>query len=99
MNIKVMQLVNDNNNPAANQIVLFINDVLYFVSYGTNIAKYEIKTQKLTLSEKWNFSHTTSKHLYMFLRDYTKHPVYSCKDVRENIKNKVFKVVKTLDVK
>lgn len=97
MYIKVMQLVNDKNNPAANQIVLVIGETIHFVSYGTLIAKYEIRTQKLTLSKDWEYSKTTRKHLYIFLRDYTRHPVYNITDVRNNIKNKVFKVKETLN--
>lgn len=97
MYIKVMQLVNDKNNGAVNQIVVFINNVIHFVSYGTLIAKYDINTEKLTLSKDWKYSKTTRKHLYIFLRDYTRHPVYNINDVRNNIKNKVFNVVKNLN--
>ena len=38
--IKVFQLINDNNNPAANQFVIEVNKGVIFQSYDSVIAFY-----------------------------------------------------------
>lgn len=40
-----------------------------FQSYDSTIAKID-GNGVLTLSDKWNYSATTKKHLYLFLNDY-----------------------------
>lgn len=41
-----------------------------FYSYGTLIATYEEETRRLTLTEYYDYSRTTSKYLKVFLNDY-----------------------------
>lgn len=94
--LKIKQLVNDKNNWAVNQIVVETNKYIFFQSYEAIIARYNKENGKIVLSKDWEYSKTTRKHLYIFLRDYTSHSVYSYNDVRNNIKNKVFNTKKSL---
>lgn len=41
-----------------------------FYSYGTLIATYEEETRRLTLTEYYDYSRTTSKYLKIFLNEY-----------------------------
>lgn len=63
----IAQLVNDLGHPARNQFVIVNNNGTFFQSYSTVIAAID-ERKNLTLSDAWNASTTTSKHLYMFLR-------------------------------
>lgn len=66
--VSIANMINDNNNPAVNQIVIELeNRGKLFVSYSSLIC-YK-KGDIVYLSSKWNFSQTTRKHLYMFMRD------------------------------
>lgn len=51
-----------------NQFVIYGKGETIFQSYNSTIAI--IKDGFLTLSEDWNYSKTTMKHLYLFLEDY-----------------------------
>lgn len=64
----ISQLINNNGNYAANQFVIKTENAIYFQSYQSVIAK--IENGELTLSLNWDYSKTTSKHLYIFLQDY-----------------------------
>lgn len=66
--MRVYQLINDNNNPAANQFVIEHEGKTYFQSYDTLIAVKD--GDNITISEDWDYSNTTRKHFYIFLRDY-----------------------------
>lgn len=58
-------------NPVPNQIVT--NDGLYnyFVSYGTVIARYSVRTGAMHIDEHFhNYSRTTAKYLREFLKLY-----------------------------
>ena len=69
MALRVRQLINDLGNPAANQIIVEngYGNRKTFVSYGTEIARKEKGV--VTLGKNWDYSKTTMKHLYIFLRD------------------------------
>ena len=78
--MKVKQLINDNGNAAANQFVIEDGDRTVFQSYNTIIA--ECNPDHIALDRKaLDYSRTTSKHLYIFLRDYTIFQVQNKKDV------------------
>jgi len=64
--LKVEQLYNKN------QFVVEDNahNVVYFQSYNSLVAKYERTTKTLTLGYDWDYSNTTRKHLYIFIREY-----------------------------
>ena len=65
---KVKQLINDNGNPAANQFVIVSDNRIYFQSYDSVVAM--IKDGILYVTDKWDFSNTTRKHFYIFVREY-----------------------------
>lgn len=78
--MKVQQLINDKGNAAANQFVIEDGNRTVFQSYKTIIA--EINSDYIALDRNaLDYSRTTSKHLYIFLRDYTLYPVQNRKDV------------------
>lgn len=98
--IGVSNLVNDNGFEARNQFVIKTKKATYFQSYDSMIAKIDTNN-KLTLTTDWDYSTTTSKYLYMFLRN--NYPKYyslisdnkrkrEC--IRKAIENKLIKVVK-----
>ena len=69
--MKVQNLVNERGNNTANQFVITDNGNVYFQSYTTLIAKVN-NNGHVTLNESyWDYSRTTSKYLYQFLRRYT----------------------------
>lgn len=53
----------------ANQFVITTNEGTYFQSYKSLIAKVD-SDGRLTLSRFWDYSVTTSKYLYQFIREY-----------------------------
>lgn len=52
-----------------NQFIIKGGDGVTFQSYESTIANIN-KGGKLTLFSDWDYSHTTLKHLYLFLNDY-----------------------------
>lgn len=44
------------------------NDTIFFQSYNSTVAK--VAPNGLTLGEDWDYSNTTLKWLYVFLREY-----------------------------
>lgn len=66
-----------------NQYLIRNGKEIIFQSYNSEIAKIDEKGN-LTLGIDWDYSKTTSKHLYLFLEDY-----FSClkKEIQENIYN------------
>ena len=71
--MKISNLINNNGNPAPNQFVIKNNggNLIYFQSYDSMIARYDRDTRKLYVSPYWDYSNTTRKHFYIFLRRYT----------------------------
>lgn len=90
----ISQLINDNGNPAANQFVISSENGTFFQSYDSVVAR--IANGKLTLSEAWNFSKTTSKHLYIFLREYGLSEYDNRKAILKAIKSGEIEVVPNL---
>ena len=80
-----------------NQFVIFDNKKTTFQSYDSTIAVID-KTKinnDLTLGKDWNYSPTTLKHLYLFLKEYC-NPVW-CKV--EDEPNKKVAIQKLIDNK
>jgi hypothetical protein len=98
-NFNVRNLINDNGNAAANQFIIYTPKATYFQSYESVVAKIDRKGN-LIVSEYWDFSNTTRKHLYIFLRLYGYRHLCSAKDMRKAIKDKevILKRVKSLDI-
>lgn len=80
----VTQLINDNGNPAANQFVIKTKKATYFQSYRSVVCK--IDGINIVLSMNWDYSNTTRKHLYIFLRQNGYYNLSSAKEVRKAIK-------------
>lgn len=80
----VTQLINDNGNPAANQFVIKTKKATYFQSYRSVVCK--IDGINIVLSMNWDYSNTTRKHLYIFLRQNGYYSLSSAKEVRKAIK-------------
>ena len=78
-------LINDNGYAARNQYVAKTSSATYFKSYDSVVCKWD--GINLILSRHWNYSVTTSKHLYMFLRQNGFYTFNSAKDIRKGIKN------------
>lgn len=81
----VKQLINDNGNPAANQFVIRTKKATYFQSYNSVVCKLD--GINIILSNNWDYSNTTRKHLYIFLRQNGYYNLSSAKEVRNAIKD------------
>lgn len=90
--MKVENLINNNGNRAVNQFVIYANNCIYFQSYDSMIGKYDRKSGKLYITKKWDYSVTTRKHFYIWLRDYTPYTP-TRENVMRCINNKVFALV------
>ena len=63
----VTNLINERGNAVRNQFVIYENGKITFQSYSTTICT--IENGKVSVNRtKWNYSNTTSKYLYPFLR-------------------------------
>ena len=79
----VRQLINDNGNPAANQFIIKTKEATYFQSYDSVVCKLD--GVNIVLSTNWDYSNTTRKHLYMFMRQNGYYNLSSAKEVRKAI--------------
>lgn len=95
--MRISNLVNDNGKHAVNQFLVETTERIYFQSYERIIAVKDNNNGKITLSQDWDYSKTTSKHLYIWLRDYTRHRVSGRNDVAELIENGTIKVVEKIN--
>lgn len=71
LNLKVNNIISAKGNSIANQFEIrdYQNNVIYFQSYETIIAK--IKDGKISVDrQSWDYSKTTSKYLNVFLDDF-----------------------------
>lgn len=53
-----------------NQFLIREDNKIIFQSYNSIIAIWDYSKKKLTLGYDWDYSTTTSKHLYYFISDY-----------------------------
>lgn len=77
------------DNAVANQFVIETKKGSFFQSYRSLVAKVDNKGV-VTLSQWWDYSNTTMKYLYQFLKGYGYYNLNS-KVVRKLIKDKEFK--------
>lgn len=68
-----------------NQFVIEERERIIFQSYESIVAIYESKSQSLILGRDWDYSRTTTKHLYLFINDYV------CNKEIEEVKNRTNK--------
>jgi hypothetical protein len=90
--MKVENMTSNKNNKIANQFILYDDDKTQFQSYETLICTWQ--NHELTLNGSWwDYSNTTRKYFYMFLREHTNLNITNKKDMLEAIKNNTVKVV------
>lgn len=88
----VQNLIGLNGNAVVNQFVIDTKKATFFQSYQSVVCKIDNSTRKVTLSSHWDYSITTSKYLYKFLRDNGIY-VYNKKDVLAKIKANEFRLI------
>lgn len=84
-----------------NQFLIKGQEDITFQSYQSTIATID-KQGNLTLFTDWDYSHTTLKHLYLFIRDYFCKLNYNTRDLLEDLeysKNKKAFIQKLIDNK
>lgn len=84
--MRVQNLINANGNANANQFVINDGNKIYFQSYDSIVCK--IENGKVELGKDWNYSNTTSKHLYTFLKQNGFYELANRKAILKAIKNK-----------
>lgn len=85
----VTNLINERGNAVRNQFVIYDNNGITFQSYQTTICN--IASGVVSINHNmWNYSHTTAKYLYQFLRANGIN-VHNKKDVERLIKDGTFK--------
>ena len=85
MNYKVSNIINNNGNAAANQFEIRTPNATYFQSYNSVVAK--VKNGNVIVSEYWDYSNTTRKHLYIFLSDHGFSHLCSAQAMRKAIES------------
>ena len=88
----VTQLINSKGNAAKNQFIIINNGITYFKSYSSTIAKITLNGT-LILGKNWNYSNTTLKHLYEFLRQNNLGKIANKKSLQCLIDNKKITVI------
>ena len=81
-------------NAVANQFAITTNKGTFFHSYRSIVAKVDNKGQ-VWLSAYWDYSRTTMKYLYQFLREFGWYDI-NASEVRKLIKSGTFKYRATL---
>ncbi len=68
----VKNIIGNNGNAVVNQFVLtdHAKDEITFQSYDSLICTVSYDTNTITFYPNWNYSTTTAKYLYIFLKDY-----------------------------
>ena len=84
--MKVYNLINAKGNTTVNQFVIEDNGNIYFQSYESLICKID-RNNTVSLGTDWNYSTTTSKHLYEFLRQNGHSEIADRKSIEKAIKN------------
>ena len=90
--IKVRNITNANGNKVANQFeIVDVDNATLFQSYNTLIAEVRDSDGQVYLDEYyWDYSRTTMRHLYNFLRGFG-YGGLNAKIVRQYIKEGKFK--------
>lgn len=69
--MKIQNLVSVRSGRAvANQFVAYDDRMTYFQSYESTIAVIDGTSREITIGRDWDYSVTTLKYFYQFLRDY-----------------------------
>lgn len=84
---------------ANNQFVINTENATYLQSYNSVVCKIDKSTNKVTLSNHWNYSVTTSKYLYRFLNENTSLGKLCKKEVKTLISKGVITLILTPSLK
>lgn len=84
---------------AKNQFVINTENATYLQSYNSVVCKIDKSTNKVTLSNHWNYSVTTSKYLYSFLNEKTSLGKLCKKEVKTLISKGVITLILTPSLK
>ena len=97
--IKVRNIINANGRPTAYQFeIVDVDNATFFQSYNSIIAEVRDSDGQVTLDEYyWDYSRTTMRHLYNFLRQWGYDGLNS-KIVRQFIKDGKFKTTNLNEV-
>lgn len=70
----VKNIIGNSGNAVVNQFVLtdHSKDEITFQSYDSLICTVSDETMTITFYPNWNYSTTTAKYLYIFLKDYAR---------------------------
>lgn len=98
-NFNVRNYYNSNGNLVPNHFIITTPKGAYFQSYQSVVAKID-KNNKVIVSSYWDYSQTTRKYLYNFLRMYGYNDLCSAKDMHQAIKDKqvILKKVESLNI-
>ena len=78
-----------NKNQFIIEITSLNKEYLIFQSYKSEIAIYSREKRTLYVNEYYiNYSKTTSKHLYIFINEYTPFSVHNLQELKQLIKEK-----------
>ena len=83
--MRVENLTNDRGNKAVNQFVITTENGVFFQSYDSMICKYV--NGQVYVTPLWDYSNTTRKHFYIFLRDYCRMGRMLKNDILDAIRN------------
>lgn len=56
--------------PVANQYVIMMDTKSYFQSYASVVCCVDSQNQRITFGRDWNYSRTTLKYLFSYLKDF-----------------------------
>lgn len=91
--MKVSNLINAKGNATTNQFIIEDdNGNIFFQSYNSIVCKID-KNNKVTLGNDWNYSTTTSKHLYEFLKQNGHYKIADRKSILKAIKEGKLNVI------
>lgn len=84
-----------NKNQFLIEVTTHNKDYLIFQSYKSEIAIYFYDKQELYINEYYiNYSKTTSKHLYIFINEYTRFSCHNLQELKQLIKEQQIKTYK-----
>ena len=95
----VKNVIGQNGNPVVNLFVIDTKNGKYFQSYNSVVCKIDKKTNKVTLSNHWDYSVTTAKYLYRFLNENTSLGKLNKKEVKTLISKGVITLILTPSLK
>lgn len=91
--MKILNLTSSTSGRVvSNQFIINNGNDYVFQSYLSLIASYNDDTKVLLVSDKWNYSKTTLKYFYQFLREYTPYTVRTKQEFERIIKNNEDKI-------